>query len=185
MVRNLPGPPKLFGVFNLPRHQEVRCWLLSLEPSAPASSCRSWSDRACLKHLHPHCVACCGNHCAHESAYPSSDHPLAYTRAQDTQPMHLARRAATVRSSLLPHRAWTLSYCMQPGNLPCTRSSCQCLVADVLCVLISFAGLVQRQLPAGATTAKRRRSDFALYMPRMGQQRVLATALSGGGVGET
>jgi hypothetical protein len=49
MVRNLPGPPKLFGVFNLPRHQEVRCWLLSLEPSAPASSCRSWSDRACLK----------------------------------------------------------------------------------------------------------------------------------------
>ena len=105
MVRNLPGPPKLFGVFNLPRHQEVRCWLLSLEPSAPASSCRSWSDRACLKHLHPHCVACCGNHCAHESAYPSSDHPLAYTRAQDTQPMHLARRAATVRSSLLPHRA--------------------------------------------------------------------------------
>ena len=113
MVRNLPGPPKLFGVFNLQRHQEVRGWLLSLEPSVPASSCPC-SDRACLKPLHPHCVACCGNHCAHESAYSSSDHPLAYTRAQDTQPMHIARRAATVRSSLLPHRAWTLSYCMQP-----------------------------------------------------------------------
>ena len=60
-------------------------------------------------------------------------------------------------------------------------------MADALCVLMSFAGLMQRQLPAGATTAERRRSDFALYMPRMGQQRVLATALggAGGGVGQT
>ena len=58
-------------------------------------------------------------------------------------------------------------------------------MADALCVLISLAGLVQGQLPAGATTAERRRSDYALYTPRMGQQRVLATALGGGGVGQT
>jgi hypothetical protein len=56
------------------------------------------------KPLHPHCVGCCGSQCAHESAYSSSDRPHAYTRAQDTQPSHPARRAATARSRHTSHR---------------------------------------------------------------------------------
>jgi hypothetical protein len=48
--------------------------------------------------------AAVGSQFAHESAYSSSDHPHAYTRAQATQPSHPARRAATARSRHTSHR---------------------------------------------------------------------------------
>ena len=71
----------------------------------PSSSLHPHTDTVhAPKPLHPHCVGCCGSQCAHESAYSSSDRPHAYTRAQDTQPSHPARRAATARSRHTSHR---------------------------------------------------------------------------------
>ena len=71
----------------------------------PSSSLHPHTDTVhAPKPLHPHCVGCCGSQCAHKSAYSSSDRPHAYTRAQDTQPSHPARRAATARSRHTSHR---------------------------------------------------------------------------------
>ncbi len=75
------------------------------ERPLPSSSLHPHTDTVhAPKPLHPHCAGCCGSQCAHESAYSSSDRPHAYTRAQDTQPSHPARRAATARSRHTSHR---------------------------------------------------------------------------------